>query len=40
MSFTHSSEKLIKEFIGDFEKYCKKKSKTTQRRTDSILKTV
>tara|TARA_B100001093_G_scaffold509447_2_gene573467 strand:- start:7445 stop:8704 length:1260 start_codon:yes stop_codon:yes gene_type:complete len=40
MSFTKNSEKLIKEFIGDFEKYCKKKSKATQRRTDNILKTV
>ena len=40
MSFTKNSEKLIKEFIGEFEKYCKKKSKATQRRTDNILKTV
>ena len=40
MSFTKNSEKLIKEFIGEFEKYCKKKTKATQRRTDNILKTV
>ena len=28
MSFTHSSEKLIKEFIGEFENYCKKNLNT------------
>ena len=40
MSFTIQSEKLIKYFIKDFEKYCVKKSKRTQERTDSILKMI
>jgi hypothetical protein len=40
MSFTQGSEKLIKAFIKEFEKYCVKKSKTVQERTDNILKTI
>lgn len=40
MSFTIQSEKLIKYFINDFEKYCVKKSKRVQQRTDSILKMI
>ena len=40
MSFTQGSEKLIKAFIKEFEKYCVKKSKTVQGRTDNILKTI
>jgi len=40
MSFTIGSEKLIKNFIDEFEKYCGKKSKRTQQRTDSILKMI
>ena len=40
MSFTIGSEKLIKNFIDEFEKYCRKKSKRTQQRTDSILKMI
>ena len=37
MSFTKASEKLIKEFINDFDKYCLKKSARTQKTTDTIL---
>ena len=40
MSFTQGSEKLIKTFIKEFEKYCVKKTKTVQKRTDTILKTI
>jgi len=40
MSFTIQSEKLIKYFINDFEKYCVKKSKRVQQRSDSILKMI
>lgn len=40
MSFTQGSEKLIKTFIKEFEKYCVKKTKTVQKRTDKILKTI
>ena len=40
MSFTKDSEKLIKEFINDFERYCLKKSSRTQRTTDTILKSI
>ena len=40
MSFTQGSEKLIKTFIKEFEKYCVKKTKTVQKRTDNILKTI
>ena len=40
MSFTKASEKLIKEFINDFDKYCLKKSAKTQRTTDTILKSI
>jgi len=40
MSFTKASEKLIKEFINDFDKYCLKKSARTQRTTDTILKSI
>ena len=39
MSFTENSEKLIKSFVKEFENYCVKKTKTTQNRTDKILKT-
>lgn len=40
MSFTENSEKLIKSFVKEFENYCVKKTKTTQNRTDKILKTI
>lgn len=40
MSFTKASEKLIKEFINDFERYCLKKSTRSQRTTDTILKSI
>ena len=40
MSFTQGSERLIKTFIKEFEKYCVKKTKTVQKRTDNILKTI
>jgi hypothetical protein len=40
MSFTIASEKLIKNFIDEFENHCGKKSKRTQQRTDSILKMI
>ena len=40
MSFTIQSEKLIKNFIDEFDTYCTKKSKRVQQRTDSILKMI
>ena len=40
MSFTQGSERLIKTFIKEFEKYCVKKTKSVQKRTDTILKTI
>ena len=40
MSFTENSENLIKRFVNEFENYCVKKTKTTQNRTDKILKTI
>ena len=38
MSFTIKSEKLIKHFINNFDKYCEKKTSKVQKSTDNILK--
>lgn len=40
MSFKIKSEKLIKSFINDFDKYCVKKSSKVQKSTDTILKLI
>jgi len=40
MSFTKASEKLIKEFINVFDKYCFKRTSRTQKTTDTILKSL
>tara|TARA_B100000902_G_scaffold178778_1_gene172017 strand:+ start:188 stop:1450 length:1263 start_codon:yes stop_codon:yes gene_type:complete len=40
MSFTKDSEKLIKEFINDFDKYCYKRTSRIQKTTDTILKSI
>ena len=40
MSFTKSSEKLIKEFINNFEEYCNKRSTRSQKTTDTILRSI
>jgi len=40
MSFTLKSEKLIKHFIHDFDKYCNKKSTRVRKSTDNILKLI
>ena len=40
MSFTNTSEKLIKKFINEFDNYCLKKSSRVQRSSDKILRTI
>tara|TARA_B100000900_G_scaffold126708_2_gene107026 strand:- start:13120 stop:14388 length:1269 start_codon:yes stop_codon:yes gene_type:complete len=40
MSLTKKSEKLIKHFIDDFDKYCVKKTADAQKSTDTVLKLV
>ena len=40
MSFTNTSEKLIKKFINEFDNYCLKKSARVQRSSDKILRTI
>lgn len=40
MSLTKKSEKLIKHFIDDFDKYCIKKTAGVQKSTDTVLKLV
>ena len=40
MSLTKKSEKLIKHFIDDFDKYCIKKTADIQKTTDTVLKLV
>ena len=37
MSLTKKSEKLIKHFIDDFDKYCIKKTPNVQKSTDSSI---
>ena len=40
MSFTIKSEKLLKHFIDDFDKYCVKKTSRVQKSTDNIIKLI
>ena len=40
MSLTKKSEKLIKYFIDDFDKYCVKKTRDVQKSTDTVLKLI